>query len=269
MPLQFESSGTAFVLSGTFIAIPKPAGLVNGEFLLAFVQKNVAGVGLGIWTIPSGWFEFEKNDPGNLNPKTLIAFKVADAGDVAASDFTFSHSDATSPNLNGVLLRISGVLGIDGRALIQIPDVAIAPMVCPSFVTTKDNELIIRALMFDTTGAEPSSITPPAGVTLRGASIGPQPPFSSDSQIHVYTDDVLKTPPGATGTKTFTPVGAVGSERGLHYTVAISPTVPGSGGIMGGVPAKKQFTKADVLAAREQAIATGAKVKNKFDPRRR
>ncbi len=53
------------------------------------------------------------------------------------------------------------------------------------------------------------------------------------------------------------------------YVVFANALPSGSGGIMGGSPATKQITKADVLAAREHAKTIGARVKTKFDQRKR
>ena len=259
MPVAFETSATAFVLSGASISVPKPPGLSVNDLLLAFVLKNVGGV-LGTWTTPALWAEFDRNHPGGvLQPKVVVASKFADAADVVASSFTFSHSDVSSTNLNGVLLRISGACGIQlGFSVARVADIPIATMTAPDAFAAKDNSLVIRALFFDFVGTEPSSVIAPAGVTLAGDSVGPMPPLSSDSQIHVYTDDALKTPPGLVGTRIFTPVGFTGNEKGVHYTLLIEPAPSGGGSL--GIPLPP--TEPEVI---ERAILIKNPFKNRFD----
>ena len=200
--------------------------------MVAFVQKNVAGP-TGVWTLPSGWVSFEETDPGGAgpsNPKTLIAERIADAADVAASTFTFSHSDPSSPNMNGVILRIASGAGIKGKAVTKLPgpNSPVSSFVCPTHTTLEGPDLIIRAIMFDSTGSNDTLVTtPPAGVTLEAeARNAAPPPFSSDAILHVFSDDALLVVPGATGTATFTVTGLVGDERGVHYTLAIEPKGP-------------------------------------------
>ena len=226
----FESASSFFVLAGAAIALPKPAGLAVGDLMVGLVQKNLAGP-TGVWTLPAGWTSLEETDPGGagpLNPKTLLAEKIADAGDVAASTFTFSHSDVTTPNMNGIILRVRGTAGLASKAITKLPgpNSPISVMICPDLVTTEGIDLIVRVLMFDGTGATDAIIvTPPAGITERAVSRNAAPPpFTSDSMMFAYTDDAKLKVPGPTGTATFAATAFSGDERGIHYTLAFKPS---------------------------------------------
>lgn len=227
MGTAYQSSSSAFVLAGASIVIPKPVGLGVGDLMVAFVQKNVAGA-TGTWTLPSLWSLFEGTDPGGpgpRNPKTLVAEKIADAADVAATDFTFSHSDVSTPNMNGAILRFSGGAGIASRTVTKLPgpNSPVTTMTCPDHTTAEAPDLIIRALMFDGTGpTDTVVVTPPGGITQRAVSRRASPPaFSSDSMLFVFTDNVQVSPPGSTGAAVFGVTGLGGDERGVHYTLAI------------------------------------------------
>jgi hypothetical protein len=98
------SAGAAFVFS-------KPAGLAVGDLMLAHFyvsQNNLVGARLD--TMPSGWTVYGTYDFSDST--TVLAFKTADAADVAAASFTFDFETGPSPTLNsgdGVLMAFSGV----------------------------------------------------------------------------------------------------------------------------------------------------------------
>lgn len=97
-----QSVGSVSFSSTTSVVIPKPSGLAEGDLMLAAVTGGATISSPGSWT--EALAEANVNDG---NPEYLHCFyKVADAGDVAASNFTFSVGSATESA--GAILRITG-----------------------------------------------------------------------------------------------------------------------------------------------------------------
>lgn len=91
--------------SGVSLAITKPSGLAVGDLMLA--QFTVSSAAATI-TPPSGFVSTQANTAsGSPDIKSEIFWKIADSGDVAASDFTFSQ-DQGSQTMKGGILRITG-----------------------------------------------------------------------------------------------------------------------------------------------------------------
>lgn len=113
MAAVVESTSTVTTLTARPLVLTKPTGLAVGDMLLAFVVQN-AGSSATLST-PSGWTAVLANDQDSDTKTSGAAFaKIADAGDVAASDFSFTTNNASS--LMGVLYRISGHAGISSIA---------------------------------------------------------------------------------------------------------------------------------------------------------
>jgi len=113
MSIVVETVSSLASADSTTLTITKPTGLVEGELLVAVLSAYDAtsGVLSGTWNTLSTW----SNAIGNNFDNELshsIQYKVATAGDVAASNFTFTHS--ASERLRGVLLRCSGNNTVDG-----------------------------------------------------------------------------------------------------------------------------------------------------------
>lgn len=262
MPIVFQSSSQALIGLGVAhtIIVPAPAGIVDGDLLVmsGLVNTNAAGT----FSVSNGFVVHTTDKPGS-NPTAFVASKIAGVSEPANYTVVFSAGPAFQ-GMNVGIFRISGACGVEQPIVpLLLADAAGVAITAPSIISVKDKNLIIRSFMFDTSGTEPSSVITPAGTTLREAIVGPQPPFSSDPQGHIYTDDILLTPPGPTGTAIITLVAHVGLIRSVAYTIAVEETPSGSGGMMGGL------TKEQVNAARELAKATGARIKNRFEPRRR
>ncbi|MCK4501362.1 hypothetical protein KAU11_12750, partial [Candidatus Babeliales bacterium] len=104
-----ESSNTATGQTVTSIVITKPTGLAVDDLM-------VAKIALYDWlddnrtlSTPAGWTLAANSTTGTSTRLVRIAdfYKVADSGDTAASDFTFSASGAVG-FMSGYLARISG-----------------------------------------------------------------------------------------------------------------------------------------------------------------
>lgn len=94
----YQSSQTTTNSSSSSIVVTKPASLAVGDFLVAVVA-NVAGSVQTINT-PSGWTSRGKTD-GSFT-SFVVFTKIADASDVAASDFTFTFAGSTTAAAAGV-----------------------------------------------------------------------------------------------------------------------------------------------------------------------
>lgn len=90
------------------ITLDKPSGLAVGDMMIAHVMgyKNIN------WTsgMPSGW-TLQKQNAGDNNapyPAEMVATKVADSGDVAASNFTFTANVTDTYVKIGCIIRVTG-----------------------------------------------------------------------------------------------------------------------------------------------------------------
>ena len=93
--------------SGATVTITKPTGLSVGDALVAFIFQ--IGPDDTSPATPSGWTLLEGfNGEINTVGGSCLA-KIAEASDVAASDFTFSRTE-NDDNVSGVLFRVSGVV---------------------------------------------------------------------------------------------------------------------------------------------------------------
>lgn len=91
--------------TGTSVVVTKPTGLAAGDLMVAFVTEGNSG---GTPSTPSGWTLITNiNDIGLSGVDTYCFAKIADAGDAAASNFTFSYS-GTSTSIEAILYRITG-----------------------------------------------------------------------------------------------------------------------------------------------------------------
>lgn len=102
-----ESYNSNTVSSSASITITKPTGLAVGNLLVAYITSISTS---HTPQTPSGWteqFVFQMIN-GNQNFYHSCFTKVADATDVAASNFTFTLSTAVN-GIAGTLFRISGV----------------------------------------------------------------------------------------------------------------------------------------------------------------
>jgi hypothetical protein len=106
MAIAVQSVSSNTWASSNTCVITKPTGLAVGDLMIAIVQQkdvNTATCTLTGWT---GIDTMDLNTTSGDYAWTL--YKVADSGDVAASDFTFS--------LNNTAYVAGGILRIDGQA---------------------------------------------------------------------------------------------------------------------------------------------------------
>lgn len=88
------------------VVIDKPSGLEVGDLMFGIADSLYADATLAI---PSGWTGAGSvtNSSGNGH-KIIMGYKVAEAADVAASNFTFSITGGTRQIGSGLIYRITG-----------------------------------------------------------------------------------------------------------------------------------------------------------------
>lgn len=112
----YQSVQTA-TTSSTTLTITKPTSLAVGDLMVAHITAyGGSTVASSDWNVLSGWTrETDTNvadGPANTGVRTNTQYKIADSGDVAASNFTFTWG-GSSTNLLGGILRITGANPVD------------------------------------------------------------------------------------------------------------------------------------------------------------
>ena len=96
------ASSSALSAYGTTAVITKPTGLAVGDLMVAIISSS-SNTGTTIATA-SGWTSV--GQASTSVSSTSIQIKIADAGDVAASNFTFTDDDGV--RVTGGILRVTG-----------------------------------------------------------------------------------------------------------------------------------------------------------------
>lgn len=102
-------SSVARNTSSTTIVITKPTGLAVGDLMVAHLVRTDNDQNSRTWSL-SGWttaVDVQGNDTAISSSGMAALYKIADSGDVAASNFTFTIS-STADFLAGAIYRISG-----------------------------------------------------------------------------------------------------------------------------------------------------------------
>jgi hypothetical protein len=102
-------SAVATATSATHLTVTKPTGVAVGDLLIATLMSYAADSAGGDNTFNelSGWTRSINSAPASGDLSFTLQWKIADSGDVSASDYTFVAS-ATNDNLRGQIIRASG-----------------------------------------------------------------------------------------------------------------------------------------------------------------
>lgn len=107
VPTIDSITNASYVSNTASLVITKPTGLEVGETMVAIIANNSDdGSVVGTITPPAGWTTVVSYNPGSLM-RLGAYYKVADSGDVAASNFTFTNSDTSESATVGSILRLS------------------------------------------------------------------------------------------------------------------------------------------------------------------
>lgn len=108
-PTVASSNTQAFTGATTTVVITKPTGLAVGDVLFAFSFQQLAGATITV-TPPAGWTVISNVATGRLGFQAhLVCWKVADASDVAASNFTVFASNRSAV-CGGILCRLTNIV---------------------------------------------------------------------------------------------------------------------------------------------------------------
>lgn len=115
MSIAYESVSSTAAASGDTVVITKPTGLAVGDHMWAQIN-GTNGVGGAQIVPPAGWTTYYNNTITMSGAAVFngIFYKQASAGDVSASDFTFTSGG--TGRIGGAILRVSGFGIIDGES---------------------------------------------------------------------------------------------------------------------------------------------------------
>lgn len=102
-------SSVARGTSTSTIVITKPTGLSVGDLMIVHLSRSDNDQNSRTWSL-TGWttiIDTQGNDTGISSSGIAALYKIADSGDVSASDFTFTISSAAD-FVAGAIYRISG-----------------------------------------------------------------------------------------------------------------------------------------------------------------
>ena len=98
MAVTFRSYGSSPGANSESCVITKPAGLEVGDLMIAqVVGQDTTSYDITTFTAPENWTSIRQDDyiSGGLHMTgSALFWKIADAADVAASDFTFTATGA-------------------------------------------------------------------------------------------------------------------------------------------------------------------------------
>ena len=223
--IESVSSFTDSVLP--LLPIPKPAGLAVGELMLGIVSNRIEGS--AVTTVPAGWTKVTQVTPPFGVPDTTLAFKIADAADVIATDFIFTHSVAGGFAFVGAILRISGINPATPINVFLFNDTFPGPSIAaPDVVTTVNGCLLIRVDVSQSNSSGAHTASTPVGHTERvEISVAAQPGTGSHRLgMSVQTKDVNQPLAGSTGTELITVAGLGTNPSLVGLTIAIAPALP-------------------------------------------
>lgn len=107
MAVAFQSVQTAAWSNATSRVVTKPASLAVGDLMIA---QYVVATGYGATHAPSGFTSLGTQIDGATQTLLSLYYKIADSGDVAATDFTFSTDNLTSQF--AAIMRITGFTAV-------------------------------------------------------------------------------------------------------------------------------------------------------------
>lgn len=136
------------------LTIGKPTGLAAGDLMIAAIMNMEDNTDYTL----SGWTLLDEDEAPASHNMSLL-WKIATAGDVAASDFTFDNSSGGNHDQCGFIMRITGS-GFTGAANIKLSGITsvAAPNVSFTGVTPLGtNSLLILGAGFDATSSRTAS----------------------------------------------------------------------------------------------------------------
>lgn len=112
MAVAFQSvSAVATATATNTVTVTKPADLAEGDLMIAHLARYDNDGTTRAWNIASGWTSIrnltDTHNDGSTSASHCAQYKIADAADVAASNFSFTTASSTDA-LSGAIYRIDG-----------------------------------------------------------------------------------------------------------------------------------------------------------------
>lgn len=202
-----QTAGTTTVGTST-VTVNKPTGLTVGDLMVAgfIVTNNTTAGTWGGATYPSGFTQAATAQaPSTGWNKVFVAYKIADANDVAASNFSFTYTESGGPYRLAVILGayyyVNQTTPLDVAAAGQF-NTESTSVVAPSLTPSNGQPKLIICFYAGSGGnyvTDGVNLTPPAGQTER-AEI--EPGATAYSTI-MMADEAYQSA-SATGTRTAT-----------------------------------------------------------------
>jgi len=225
----FQSAQSATSDNTGSVVITKPVSLVVGDLLVAAIWTDRDSAGSATLNTPTGWTQ-EANETSAADRSALAVFsKIADSGDVGATNFTFAASGSTQQLVMiGHLLRFTDagyVIGATTGSGTSGTTVTV-PSITPTAARANSTYIIAMARVRDTPPAAFSGVaiansnpswTSRAVSAISGASY--------DSRMEVFT--AVRSASTATGAATLT-YGTEDSTRSAGIMVGYVPRQNGT-----------------------------------------
>lgn len=199
--------------NATTFTIPKPSSLAAGERLVVCL---VANSGTATYSYTSGgggsWADASGSPEAAVGSAALT--KVADASDVAATNFTFTRTAGTTGAAFAAMIRFTGAGTI---ADVNATSGSGTSLTLAQVTAANANTLLVHVVA-KVTNATGAFGTPPNSATLRTSGT-----TSGTALVYAIADETVSS--GATGTRAWTYTGTSAS-RG--YLLAINPSTTAS-----------------------------------------
>lgn len=206
MVAAYRSHAQASGLTGGAAVVTKPAGTINGDYLVAVCVTSAVSI-----TPPASW-----SSPSWSLGGQIPAFVRAASSEPA--DYTFTPVGGTLPNTGVVIVCVK-----DRHPSTPIDDgdgvSGIANLVMPSVDSAGTNRLLMQVIK---KASAACSWTPPGTATERFDAV-----VSSFSGAG--GDEIVNA--GGTGTRTWIPTNT--AQAGVGYMMAFAPIPPGAGTFTG------------------------------------
>jgi hypothetical protein len=229
-PIQFRSADSNIANNSTTIDVNKPAGVIDGDVMIASIAFSVVAMPLTI-TLPSGWTEVRKATNGGGSAYGVAIFRKAASGEPSSYTWTF-------PSALYLAGGISAFSGVDNVTTVDV-DSGGAGANAPSVTTTQPGDVVIASFF----GNANQTFSPPAGMIEAFDRVTTSTTFTSVEQAYV-----LRPAPGATGSKTPT--------SGTANAAALTALRPAPGALLGSGTASPSVPSG--LTLQTASIATPA-----------
>jgi hypothetical protein len=189
-PIQFRASDSN-VSATASITINKPAGVVDGNVMIASIAQGLVSSPLTITGSPAGWTLVRQSQFGVTNVYGMAVYRRVASSEPVSYTWTFSKALNSAGG-------ISAYVNVDTTTPI---DVETGGSGTPASVTTTQPGAMLVGSYMSTSN---TAFTPPAGLTERADRAS-----GASNSASVEQADVVQAVAGASGSKAPTPTASV------------------------------------------------------------